>query len=216
MVFRLFAPCQVSIRKHCTVLMLIFNLLLLSCSFIPLKARPSILLVGDSIAASWELGSYVPEEEVVDAGVGGANIAAAIIQFRSNINSRSFDKIVVLVGTNNTKTLIDDGLSDSAIIDTMKILLSGMIRCLDSASLNYWIISLLPVRNNYLRKNGIHLALNAWLQTAMLSGRGALVNAYEALEDEKGELCGYCTTDGTHLNSEGYDDLSRFLMTNMK
>jgi GDSL-like Lipase/Acylhydrolase family len=216
MVFRLFVPCLVSSRKLFTVHLMIFNLLLLSCSFIPLKERPSILLLGDSIAASWELGSYMPEEEVVDAGVGGADIAAAIIQFRSNIGSRSFDKIVVLVGTNNTKALIDNGLSDSGIIDAMKILLSGMIKCLDSASLNYWIISLLPVRNNYLRKNGIHLALNAWLHTALLSGRGTLVDAYETLEDENGELCEYCTTDGTHLNSEGYDDLSRLLMTKMK
>lgn len=191
--------------KKCFLVIVTSSALLIYCA----KGQNRIAFVGDSIVASWPVYSEFPNIIAENQGKSGSTISYAESTVITDDKSRDIDGYVFLTGTNDTKKFLDQGMSDSMIIDTVKKEYLNFIATVDGTGKQFVIISLLPVRLMDLRKNQIHDSLNIWLSKQLKSSvNGNFAKAAAEFKDDSGIMDRRFTLDGLHLNETGYDNLS--------
>jgi lysophospholipase L1-like esterase len=167
-----------------------------------------IIFAGDSLVADGPWAElYSP---IKNRGIGGETTAGLLDRLDEMTESQP-QKIFLLVGTN----CLAADIPVAQVIRNYRKILEQIRR--ESPQTDVFVISVLPVNQQLARGGPVHdnatiQELNHRLQD--LAGqfeRVAFLDAFDPLTDAHGDLREELTTDGLHLNIDGYLILGRLL-----
>ncbi len=160
-----------------------------------------IIFLGDSIT---ELGSWktlLSEFDIVNYGVSGDKTYQIIDRVEELFNKEAH-QLFLLVGINDLgeNRLVTDILKDYAKL--INLLLNNKV----ASSIH--LVSVLPIQSNLWEMPGMTSEninnLNSGIMNLSQDNNLSFVNIHNMFTDVRNELKQEYTTDGLHLNSEGY------------
>jgi lysophospholipase L1-like esterase len=169
-----------------------------------------ILLMGDSITASFDTQTLLPEFDIINKGLSGNNSTHLLKRLERDLLTSNPDIIFILIGTND----IAKGFADAEIISNINI--TAKITSENIPVNNIFITSILPTRNNELRPNERIRELNKKIQFIAEKLKVNYLNLYSSFVDETGQLIIDLTDDGLHLNEKAYLKWADFLKNFLK
>jgi lysophospholipase L1-like esterase len=183
-----------------------------SCRFFP-NNRESILFIGDSLISLWDVQSKFPDCAISNEGLAGDAIGNMTKRIKQTCESMTYDKIFILIGTNDTRYCLWAKMSDSDAISHIIINFDHLIDLLNTIKSRYYLISVLPVSHEFIefpwnRMNKINDAVNKHLREVLTkSNNGTFIDGASMICDYDKSLIPYFSTDGLHLNYLGYQRL---------
>jgi len=173
-----------------------------------------ILLMGDSITASFDTQTLLPEFSIINKGLSGNNSTHLLKRLHSDLLPSYPDIILILIGTND----IAAGFTDTEILFNINIILEITSEKLSKSKI--FITSILPTRNNEPRPNERIRGLNKKIQLKAKKMKVNYLDLYSIFVDDTGQLCKELTNDGLHLNEKAYlkwaDFLNNFLTDKLR
>ncbi len=164
-----------------------------------------ILLVGDSITASFDTGKLLPEFNITNKAISGNYSAHLLKRLERDLLASNPDIVFILIGTND----IARGDKDMVILSNIRKILE--ISSQSVPTKNIFISSILPTRQNELRPNERIIELNVKIQNVADEMKIIFLNLYPLFVDETGQLKMDLTDDGLHLNEKAYLQWADFL-----
>lgn len=173
-------------------------------------AEDSIVFVGDSIMEFFPLKKFLGRKlALVNRGIAGTDTIWLQQHLTEQVLAIKPGQIYLMIGTND----LGRGYSVSEIVERVVDLVLQIKEVAYFTPIH--IISVLPVNEEpsyqktvKVRRNQAIKALNE--QLSSLIGIDYLP-IFDAFLDDKGQLADYLTTDGLHLNQEGYKLLANSL-----
>jgi lysophospholipase L1-like esterase len=168
---------------------------------------PEIIFAGDSLVADGPWAElYSP---IKNRGIGGET-TAGLLDRLDEVTESQPRKIFLLVGTN----CLAADIPVAQVVRNYHKILERIHR--ESPQTQVFVVSVLPVNQQFangpVHDNATIRDLNNRLQDlARQSERVAFVDVFDALTDASGDLRKDFTTDGLHLNIDGYLVLGRLL-----
>jgi len=164
-----------------------------------------ILLLGDSITASFDTKKLLPKFNIINKGLSGNQSTHLLKRFNRDLLSSNPDMLFVLIGTND----IAQGFTDSEIILNIRNILE--IGSEKIQTKNIFITSILPTRKNEPRPNERIRDLNNKIKILAEELNVKYLNLYPLFADDLGALGADLTDDGLHLNENAYEIWANFL-----
>lgn len=186
-------------------------LLLFSCSDKNIETVPTILFLGDSHIKRWDLNYQFPQINAINSGKGGARINDLF----SKISNQNVAKCCLEIGTNDCRVSLRNGITESLIIEQVKLDYQLLIDSLANTFTKTYVLSLLPPGRDELKDELkiIYPQLNIVLEEiCALYSQVQFIPIYNHLKDEEGFLSGQFTQDQLHLNNNGYEVLKPILV----
>jgi lysophospholipase L1-like esterase len=154
------------------------------------------ILVGDSLTLWFPSQSLSNHKFWLNQGISGEN-SAQVWSRLSSLSMTRPDTIYVMVGINDLR----QGATDQAILNNMR----GIVRRLRQNHPQAEIVvqSILPTRNQGIANSRIR-HLNEQIMMISRQEGGNYLNLYDLFVDEQDQLKPNLTTDGLHLNPQGY------------
>lgn len=155
------------------------------------------ILVGDSLSM-WFPSDLLPEGKLwLNQGISGEN-TGQILQRLGAIDDVRAETIYVLAGVNDLK----QGATDATVLNNSR----AIIRRLQYKHPNATIVvqSLLPTRQTYLSPDRA-IRLNQQLQAIAKQEAAGYLDLHRLFVDYEGKMRSDLTTDGIHLNRQGYE-----------
>lgn len=178
-----------------------------SCYIRALDTKPapktSLLILGDSLV-EFGLWSDLLDRPVINHGIGGDYTDCIIYRLPLTV-SVAPSSIILLVGIND---LMVAKRSPEAIATNYWRILSTLRRTIPETRI--YVSSLLPTsgpRSADLPPAKI-LEMNDWLKRLADEFDASFIDAFPALADTSGKIRAEYSTDGIHLNMQGYFALS--------
>jgi acyl-CoA thioesterase-1 len=164
-------------------------------------ATPSgpVVFIGDSITASWAIPAGA-----VNAGVGGQNSAQMLMRFDTDVMRHKPSRVVIEAGTNDVGGAGASTNSIRAMVDIATATGAG-VTVVNVMSRNVPLPTPLPAVRADIQ------AFNESLRTMCIELRCRYVDAYTATVMPDGALNPALTTDGLHMNADGYKILNGIL-----
>jgi lysophospholipase L1-like esterase len=168
---------------------------------------PEIIFAGDSLVADGPWAElYSP---IKNRGIGGET-TAGLLDRLDEVTESQPRKIFLLVGTN----CLAADIPIAQVVRNYHKILERIHR--ESPQTQVFVVSVLPVNQQFangpVHDNATIRDLNNRLQDlARQFERVAFVDVFDALTDASGDLRKDFTTDGLHLNIDGYLVLGRLL-----
>ena len=174
------------------------------------KLKERIVFMGDSITEEW--GRLYPEffhhQSYVNRGIGGQTTHQMLLRFRQDVVQLHSKKVIILAGTNDIAG--NTGPSSIEMITNNIFSMAEIARKNDIAVI---ISSILPV---YVYPWALHiknvpdtiLKTNEQLKEYSEENNMIYLDYYSSMVDEKRGLKNEYTTDGVHLNKDGYQVMS--------
>lgn len=182
--------------------------LILSISFSCDTDEEMIILTGDSLAAGWDVGKFLPSRNIENRGVPGA-VINDILNWNINAEGKT---IILLIGTNNLPHhLNEDHLSEEFKASFIQSYLNVIH---DLKAKKVIVISVLP-RNSGKDPKSFNQEINK-LNHELMNALSSVENSYFLnafdyfLKD--GNINFNYSYDGLHLNYYGYELLSKLLL----
>lgn len=170
-----------------------------------LAAPADVVMLGDSITALGRWSEYWPELRVANRGIGGET-AADLSRRLHTVFAVKPQLVVLLIGTNDVSLR-----NDNAVVARDFEALARTI----SARTHLVLVTVPPCVCSAARNDAV-VALNGAIRRTAAKQKIALIDLYAALVKDGG-LDPAMTTDGIHLNANGYGRwralLSRHLPT---
>lgn len=170
-----------------------------------LTPRPRVLLLGDSLLAGGAWQIWLPEVEIVNAGVPGATTGDVLTRVRPArsygfppLDAPSWDgacAVCLLVGTNDLTLR----RPQEEIIGNIAGILRALRTEVPAAAL--LVLSVMPRTS---RMSATIQSLNETLRMITTSAGGDWLDLWPALADGDGRLRQEFTTDRLHLTDAGY------------
>ena len=164
-----------------------------------------ILLVADSITASFNTRKLLPEFNIINKGLSGNNIAHLLKRLNRDLLASTPELIFILIGTND----IAQGFTDEEILNNLHSILD--IRLENIHIKDIFITSVLPTRDNEPRPNERIRELNKKIQIISGELKVNYLDLYSLFVDGSGQLFFDFTDDGLHLNEKAYLKWADFL-----
>lgn len=157
-----------------------------------------ILLIGDSITASFNTRELLPDFNITNKGISGNHSTHLLKRLERDILASNPDSIFILIGTND----IARGFSDNEILSNIRNILELTSKILQNN--NIFITSILPTRDNEPRPNSRIRDLNKCIRILASELKINYLDLYSIFVDETGQLIFDYTEDGLHLNDKAY------------
>ena len=169
-----------------------------------------ILLVGDSITASFNTRELLPEFNIINKGLSGNKSAHLLRRLNRDLVASTPELIFILIGTND----IAQGFTDKEILNNIHSILDI---CLENIHIkDIFITSVLPTRDNEPRPNERIRELNKKIQIISGELKVNYLDIYSLFVDGTGQLFSDLTNDGLHLNEKAYLKWADFLRKLLK
>lgn len=171
----------------------------------PLLNQGQIVFIGDSITAKYKLNNHYKELNLktYNRGISGDTTTWLLSRLQTSLFDIAPSKIVLMIGTND----INYGKSVQEIADSYKSILQLIQQKLPTAKT--WCVSIIPQNTKYsknaLYNNAIICETNQKIQTLASFFGYEYVDLYSSLIDDNGFLNSRYSTDGLHINSQGYN-----------
>ena len=157
-----------------------------------------VAFIGDSLTDGYDVEKYYPEYKVENRGIGGETTHGLLARLDVSVYQLQPKVIVMLIGANNFKTMLDDY---EELIVSIKTNLpdTHLIVC-----------SLTSMGGEHWGKNNAIAAYNNVYVRAYAEKHGcSFVDLFTPLLNfETGNIYDNYTTDGGHLTHEGYEVLT--------
>lgn len=174
--------------------------------------KEKIVFAGDSITDYYDLNKYFKYDNkiIINSGISGYQTSNILKRYNNVIKQYNADKIFLMIGTND----LGAGLDREDIINNIKKILSDCKR--DNKNVKLYYETIYPVnrslrKSNDKRYNSDIIYINSEMKKYCNANGIKYLDIYSILEDEKGSLKNEFTSDGLHLNDEGYKVISSFL-----
>jgi lysophospholipase L1-like esterase len=172
-----------------------------------------VMFLGNSITEGGKWRELTGDQTVINRGIGG-DVTFGILNRMDDIIIRKPSKIFILIGIND----ISKDFPEEVIIANYKKIIEGLKA--GTPSTKIFVQSVLPLNPQY-RKFPQHydkvdhvIILNKLLRDMALEQQVAFINLYPLFLDQQNRLDEKLTTDGLHLNAEGYKIWAKFLKEN--
>ena len=169
-----------------------------------LKARPTVVFMGDSITENWGvLDPALFTGGIVDRGISGQTTPQMVLRFRQDVVALRPQVVHIMAGTNdiagntgpespaqfmdNIRTMVD-----LAKANGIKVVLGAI----PPSSRFAWVPALQPAPRI--------AALNRWLKTYAAANRLGFADYHAVLAGPDGGMKPGTSSDGVHPNAEGY------------
>lgn len=158
----------------------------------------NILLLGDSITASFKTEVLLPEFKIINKGLSGNHTAHMLKRLKRELEAGRPDLLFILIGTND----IARNVPSEELLENIKTILqisAGFVpeNCL-------FVSSILPTRNDELRPNAVIKELNFNIKEIADKMKIIYLDIQPLFSDELGNLRSDLTEDGLHLNENAY------------
>jgi lysophospholipase L1-like esterase len=176
--------------------------------------KGGVVLLGDSITARWPAELF-PEPTPINRGIGSDHIGGwkyygVLDRLDTAIDMPGPRRVYLMIGIND---MLTGGPPMENMIAAYRELLRAIKRRAPQATVI--VQSLLPVRGKLDYMNKPVVELNRELPKLAAEAGCLFVDLHKAFSDAKGEMRAELTSDGVHLNRDGYklwaDELRRQL-----
>jgi lysophospholipase L1-like esterase len=161
-----------------------------------------IIFLGDSLTDQGEWQEIFPNLNIKNRGISGDTTEGVIYRLDEVISSKP-QKIFILIGTND---LWQEGKKVSEVFANYQMILKTLKQ--KSPQTQVFVQSLIPVNNQKFNlkfiKNENLMALNERLQQLTTEYSYQYIDLYSHFVNEKNQLDLNYTSDGVHLNGNGY------------
>ncbi len=169
--------------------------------------KGATVFLGDSIVAGFDVKHYFGRNDIYNCGVNGATSDLLLHLFPHAIEAYAPSKLVIMIGTNDLNDRWQFDKLESAF--NLFKLLTIMERKLPKTKIV--VISALPIVDELQSgvckdSKQIRLLMNEYKANVEECANATFIDIYNAFTQE-GQLISTYTTDGLHLNKEGYDHM---------
>ena len=167
----------------------------------------NVVLVGDSITEGFDVTKYLPGRRVINRGIGADVIGNDLKpDDKRGVLKRLDESFFNLPATDAFLLIGINDLGDSHTPDQLE---AGYREILEKVKqgaprLKVHVQSLLPTRGNFAKHNANVNDFNERLQKLAKEFGYDYIDLHSLLADDKGELKQELTTDGLHINADGY------------
>ena len=152
-----------------------------------------VAFIGDSLTDGYDVERFYPEYKVENRGIGGETTYGLLARMDVSVYDLKPRVIVMLIGANNMKTMLDD--YEQLIFDIEKNLPETKLI----------ICSLTSMGKEWGKNNQLAAYNNVIIKALALKHSCIFVDLYTPLLNiETGEIFEHYTTDGGHLTEAGY------------
>lgn len=175
------------------------------------KVPENIVFLGDSITEFYDLEKHYPNNKVVNSGIGGNNTQDILDDMKNRVYRYNPSKLFLLIGTND----LDQKRDIEDIIEDTKEIIKNIKENRENTTI--YVESIYPVnkelKNNKTRnRNNENIkAINEKMKEYCEKEKITFIDIYNELKDEEDNLKEEYTTDGLHLNDEGYDVVTKMI-----
>lgn len=160
-----------------------------------------IVFLGDSITDRCEWAELFANSGIIRRGISG-DITEGVLHRLSEISGRKPSKIFIMIGINDLRRNYD---IDSVIVKNYSQILSSLQK--ETKETKIYIQSVLPVNNKVKdtkTTNKNVYDLNSKLQSLAFVNGIKYIDLFNRFIDEEGNLHKDLTSDGLHINGNGY------------
>lgn len=164
------------------------------------KSEAEIIFLGDSLTDLCEWAEFLENSLVKNRGICGDTTDGILNRIENIIQSQP-QKIFLLIGIND----LNQGRQVTDIAKNYSLILREFNDALPHTKL--FVQSVLPVNYQKFQKTGVNekiIALNTQLQELAKEFSCHYIDLFSAFLDKNNELDSQYTTDGVHLNGQGY------------
>ena len=169
------------------------------------------LFLGDSITEYYDLDKYFPNMPVVNSGIVSNTTEDILDDMKERVYDYNPSKVFLLIGTNDLR----DEKSVAEVVDNIKKIIEEIK--INKKEAEIYLESIYPV-NEKINKRGVEgrknediKEINKQLKKYAKKENITFINIYDKLVDDKGLLNEDYTTDGLHLNDNGYEVITKEL-----
>ena len=185
------------------------------------KVDDNYVFLGDSITDFYDLEKYYKDLPVVNSGVNGNRTYHILDDMNDRVYRYNPSKVFILIGVND---ILDDK-DATDISNDIKSIVDGIQDNRPYAKI--YVESLYPINDtddekidmemvNTLRNNDKIKSINKEIKKMCKEKKVTYIDMYSLLVDEDDKLNIDYTTEGLHLNSEGYQVVTEELMKYIK
>lgn len=156
-----------------------------------------IIFVGTSITYGCEWAELLSNPKIKNRGIGGDN-TEGVLERLSEITESNPSKIFIEIGTNDLAL----GMRISQICSYYSEIIDRIKQ--SSSETKIYVQSVLPVNNNLYRNNDSIIKLNHELGMIARVTQSTYIDLYTVFLDSTGNLDMRLSTDGLHININGY------------
>ena len=169
------------------------------------------LFLGDSITDFYDLDKYYEGLPVVNSGISGNTTEDILNDMKNRVYNYNPSKVFILIGTNDLR----DDRSVDEIVNNIKKIIEEIKE--NRKETEIYLESIYPV-NEKVNKKGVEgrknediKEINNQLEKYAKKENITYINIYNKLVDDEGLLNEDYTTDGLHINEDGYKIITKEL-----
>jgi lysophospholipase L1-like esterase len=173
----------------------------------PSPQNPRVVFIGDSMTQGWRLNEYFPGRDFLNRGISGQITSQMLARFLADVVELKPQTVVIWAGTNDIARGVDP-----AVIQRN---LSAMCDLADHHKIKVVLAAITPVTDHHKAVNPAFertiqrpptaiIAMNSWIQKFAFTRGYAYADYYQATLATDLSLAANLTTDGLHLNADGY------------
>ena len=170
-----------------------------------------VIIIGDSMVAYLNLNKFGLAKEVINQGIAG-DTTVGVIKRLDLVIRLNPSKVILSVGSN------DMVLTDLSFQETVENIVKIKDEIEAKSNSKVYVMNLTPVLRNHVITNMDYVSnrtnqdikhINHELKKRIENDQ--YINTYDELIDKDGNLSLKYTTDGIHLNHQGYEIYSNFI-----
>ena len=169
------------------------------------------LFLGDSITEFYDLDKYFPNLPVVNSGIISNTTEDILNDMKNRVYNYNPSKVFILIGTNDLR----DDRSVDEIVNNIKKIIEEIKE--NRKETEIYLESIYPV-NEKVNKKGVEgrknediKEINNQLEKYAKKENITYINIYNKLVDDEGLLNEDYTTEGLHINEDGYKIITKEL-----
>lgn len=167
--------------------------------------KNQIVFIGDSITDNFPLDEIFPDVLIYNRGIVGDETKHVLERLEDSVYNLLPHKVFLCIGTNDLET----GVSHDTIVENTFEIVSDIRETLSDCKI--FLISLFPVTDAVKNANGLpgkgsreNADIEKINERLSKINEAMFIDVAKYFKDENGEMKPEYTTDGLHLNIEGY------------
>ena len=176
-----------------------------------IKVPDNYLFLGDSITYYYDLEKHFPDMPVVNSGISSNTTEDILEDMKNRVYDYNPSKVFILIGTNDLR----DKKTVDEVVTNIKEIIKEIKKNRKNAEI--YLESIYPVNEKVNekgvegRKNEDIKEINNQLKKYAKEENITFINIYDKLVDDEGLLNEEYTTDGLHINENGYEVITKEL-----
>jgi lysophospholipase L1-like esterase len=172
-----------------------------------------VMFLGNSITEGGNWAELTGDKTVINRGIGG-DVTFGVIKRLDDVIIRKPSKLFILIGIND----ISKDFPDEVIADNYRKIIQELKS--KTPDTKIFVQSILPLNPQYPKfpqhydKANHVIRVNQLLYALAIAENVSFINLYPVFLDNQQRMDARYTTDGLHLNREGYKVWMRFLKDN--